>query len=283
MSENKGLVVSNISGSDRGTIHSNAPLISITGAVSFARNADNNSHAMPGSDVFFHVAGIPDDDLTVSVFGGNHVVSGSSRIEGDAMIHGNVDVVGQFIVTGTSTLSGNVSIINDLDLSGNLEAMGTITVGDEIGVINIGDPSASGSDVLEIRSNSILRLSGSVQVPLDLNVTGSARFLNSVNANNTPAAIARMDESGTIINNWNFDSVSRTTDPGVYTVNLNVPSGTAVEDVVAFVNVGNETSGPRVLLPSVSVSGDVCSIVIRSFDLEGNAANVSLSVAVYLI
>jgi hypothetical protein len=73
----KGLVVNSISGSNR-FAHEGTPLIAVTGAVVFGRLPSH--HEMPGSNVFFHVAGDPGDGSTVASIGGDFYVSGSTNL-----------------------------------------------------------------------------------------------------------------------------------------------------------------------------------------------------------
>jgi predicted acyltransferase (DUF342 family) len=182
MSENKGLIVSNISGSERGTIHSDAALIAVTGAISIAREATNNAHRMPGTDVAFHVAGTPNDNLTVSVFGGDVVISGSLNVKGDLIAQSEVGEVDDLIVDGTLTvnestlLKGRVDAEQDVAVTGSLvvlsdaEVQGKLEVGDDLDVA--GRLTVTGSTIL----------SGNVLMENDLEVIGTANF-NDVNAN----------------------------------------------------------------------------------------------------
>lgn len=331
MSQNKGLVVSNISGSGLGIIHSDAALISVTGAISFARNAENNAHVMPGTDVFFHVSGVPNDNLTVSAFGGDVVMSGSLSVEGssDSNFNNNLKVGNDLFVSGTCNVSGSTHIRS------------VLTVGDESGTFNIGNPNNNesgidvleifSSDALEIKTDGILILSGSVQIPLELKVTGSADFLggietkgninvssgsiavdalNSINTNivkslvpsgtisfvdslenrtaylnapNVATAMARVDSAGIEVASNGFDSITRTSDPGVYSLTLGVPVGTSINNIVALVGIGNQSSDPGVLVPAISIVSETCTITVRSYDLIGEAANISFSILVYII
>jgi predicted acyltransferase (DUF342 family) len=182
MSGNKGLIVSNISGSERGTIHSDAALIAVTGAISIAREATDNAHVMPGADVAFHVAGTPNDGLTVSVFGGDVVISGSLNVKGDLITQSEVGEVGDLIVSGTLTVNqtatfngalnaeSNVAITGSLIALSNAEVQGILDVGDDLNVA--GKLTVTGSTVL----------SGNVVMENDLEVQGTANF-NDVNAN----------------------------------------------------------------------------------------------------
>ena len=182
MSDNKGLIVSNISGSERGTIHSDAALIAVTGAISIAREATGNAHAMPGADVSFHVAGTPNDGLTVSVFGGDVVISGSLNIKGDLIAQSEVGEVDDLIVDGTltvnegTTLKGDVSAEQDVAITGSLNVLsdasidGRLQLGDDLDVA--GRLTVTGSTIL----------SGNVLMENDLEVLGTANF-NDVNAN----------------------------------------------------------------------------------------------------
>jgi hypothetical protein len=321
MSENKGLVVSNVSGSERGTIHSNAALISVTGAISIARTAANNAHAMPGEDVFFHVAGTPNDNLTVSVFGGDVVLSGSLSVEGssDSSFNNSLRVGNNLIVTDNLTVTGSTHIKS------------TLTLGNETGTFNIGDPDELSSDALEIRTNGVLRLSGSVQVPLDLSVVGNASFLDGIeakgdinvstgsvlvdashsintnvlkslvpsgtisfvdslgdrgaylNAPNVPLAISRVNASGSEVTGKGFNSITRTTDPGVYSLTFDVPAGTSANDIVVLIGIGDQSTDPGVLVPAISIASETCTITVRSYDMSGAAANISFSILVYIV
>jgi hypothetical protein len=111
----KGLVANSISGSNRSE-HNGVPLIAVTGSVVFGRNPDN--HEMPGSDVFFHISGMPGDATTVTSVGGDFTVTGSVNLLDDIFVPNGTVHIGdspeQFrLLVDNAT----ASIVSDVDFN----------------------------------------------------------------------------------------------------------------------------------------------------------------------
>jgi hypothetical protein len=115
----KGIVANSISGSTR-FAHDDASLIAVTGAVVFAKHADQ--HIMPSNEVFFHVAGSPGDGSTVASVGGDFTVTGSVNLLDDVFVPVGTVHVGEFpdqLRLSTFDGTGSIDADNFLNLSGS--------------------------------------------------------------------------------------------------------------------------------------------------------------------
>jgi hypothetical protein len=76
------LITNNISGSSRGTPHSDAAVLAITGAMVFSKHGSVDQSALD-AEVYFFVDGTPSDDLTKSLFNGDVDIKGATAVDGN--------------------------------------------------------------------------------------------------------------------------------------------------------------------------------------------------------
>jgi hypothetical protein len=96
MTSSKGLIVNNISGSERGPLHGDSPLIAVTGSIVFSKHG-NFDLSLLDQDVSFFVDGTPGDNSTKAKFAGDVKISGSFTAESEAEFNSSVTIKGNTI------------------------------------------------------------------------------------------------------------------------------------------------------------------------------------------